>query len=60
MNFETGNSIFSAQVTRKHLLINKTYNLYIFTNALVLSENSKLKNPKYVIPFDLETQILWK
>lgn len=60
MNFSTESAQLSFQVVRKHLFLNKLYYLYAFSNALVLSGKTIINNPKYLLLFNLESQIVWK
>ncbi|CAK60765.1 unnamed protein product (macronuclear) [Paramecium tetraurelia] len=61
--------IFQCEVIRKHLLIDKHYQLQIFENKIIIRENvqyiklifSQLEHPpKYEIDLSLKSQVSWK
>ncbi|CAD8111518.1 unnamed protein product [Paramecium sonneborni] len=51
--------IFQCEVIRKHLLIDKRYQLQLFENKIIIRENSE-HPAKYEIDLNLKNQLDWK
>ncbi|CAK80092.1 unnamed protein product (macronuclear) [Paramecium tetraurelia] len=57
-SYQYVNALFTVQVTRKAFLADKVYQLYLFQDEIVMTENT-LRQPKYVIKLNLTTTINW-
>ncbi|CAD8133550.1 unnamed protein product [Paramecium pentaurelia] len=57
-SYQYDNAHFTVQVTRKHFFSDKVYQLYLFQDEIVMTDNT-LRQPKYIIKLNLTTTINW-
>ncbi|CAD8147446.1 unnamed protein product [Paramecium pentaurelia] len=51
--------LLTFQCSRKHLVIDSKYYVYLLPKALILSRNPKQQNPKYIVQLCLTSKIHW-
>ncbi|CAD8058056.1 unnamed protein product [Paramecium sonneborni] len=51
--------LLTFQCSRKHLIIDSKYHVYLLPNTLILSSNPKQQNPKYIVQLSLTFKIHW-
>ncbi|CAD8167569.1 unnamed protein product [Paramecium octaurelia] len=57
-SYQYDNALFTVQVARKHFFSDKIYQLYLFQDEIVMTDNT-LRQPKYTIKLNLTTTINW-
>ncbi|CAD8141470.1 unnamed protein product [Paramecium octaurelia] len=51
--------LLTFQCSRKHLVIDSKYYVYLLPKTLILSSNPKQQNPKYIVQLSLTSKIHW-
>ncbi|CAD8059983.1 unnamed protein product [Paramecium sonneborni] len=51
--------LITFQCSRKHLVIDSKYYVYMLPKILILSSNPKQQNPKYIVQLSLTSKIHW-